>query len=185
MAKERAITNEGFDVFLRWLDPDRESAGAKYEKIRGKLIRLLSGRGCFEPECLADEVINRVVIAAPRLIDDYEGAPELYFYGVAKNVLHEWLRSQSLSRRSPAPIAQPNEEIESEHACLEECLSELPRPERELIINYYTKEKREKIEFRRQLAESMGIGPNALHIRVSRIRSRLRECVDGCLKRAA
>jgi hypothetical protein len=46
--KEWALSREGFDALLAWLDPDRDRAGERYE------IRL-------DLETLADEVINRVM----------------------------------------------------------------------------------------------------------------------------
>jgi hypothetical protein len=32
------LTREAFERLLAWLDPDRERAGQKYEKIRQKLV---------------------------------------------------------------------------------------------------------------------------------------------------
>jgi len=39
MKKEWVLTQEAFDRLLGWLDPDRESAGEKYEAIRLRLIK--------------------------------------------------------------------------------------------------------------------------------------------------
>jgi hypothetical protein len=53
MPANPSITQEGFELLLDWLDTKNESAGEKYEKIRGRLIRIFVGRGCHEAELLA------------------------------------------------------------------------------------------------------------------------------------
>jgi hypothetical protein len=35
--KELNLTSEGFEIFLNWLDLDREAAGQRYEAIRRRL----------------------------------------------------------------------------------------------------------------------------------------------------
>ena len=60
MHKDWSLSQEDFDALLAWLDPEREQAGLKYEQIRGSLIKIFTGRGCTDPEELADETINRV-----------------------------------------------------------------------------------------------------------------------------
>jgi RNA polymerase sigma factor (sigma-70 family) len=184
MRENATITQEAFDSLLGWLDKNRDAAGQKYEKIRRRLIRVFSGRGCFEAELLADETINRVTIALPRIIRTYTGEPILYFFGVANNVHHEWLRKQTKTVEIQPEIAGPGEvdRSEAEFQCLDNCLRELPDGQRDLIIEYYKKEKSAKILHRQKLAKSMGIAPNALQIRASRIRARLRECVGKCVE---
>ena len=60
MNKNWSLSQEAFDALLDWLDSDREQAGIKYEQIRSRLIKIFTGRGCVDPEDLADETINRV-----------------------------------------------------------------------------------------------------------------------------
>ncbi len=60
MHKEWTLTQAALDSLLAWLDPDRDRAGAKYEAIRTRLIKVFVCRGCPEAEDLADETINRV-----------------------------------------------------------------------------------------------------------------------------
>ena len=38
------LTEESFDLFLSWLDPDRDLAGKRYESIRRRLIIMLDRR---------------------------------------------------------------------------------------------------------------------------------------------
>jgi RNA polymerase sigma factor (sigma-70 family) len=183
MKNQDAPTTSDFDLLLAWLDSDREAAGRKYEKIRQRLIRIFAARGCPDAEDLADETINRVTFKAPQITSSYEGDPAYYFYGVAKHIYQEAQR-----RRPPAVppvIDRPGEEVEAEYGCLEECLQRRLTPEsRELVIDYYQGEKRDKIEHRKQLAARLGITQTTLRIRAHRIRAQLSECVHDCLERS-
>src|SRR5580700_5918445 len=55
------LTRESLEVFLNYLDADRERAGEKYETIRQKLLTLFRCNGCWTAEDLADETIDRVI----------------------------------------------------------------------------------------------------------------------------
>lgn len=176
----KAPTQEGFDKLLRWLDPDRHKAGEKYEKIRRRLIKVFDCRGCGDSEDLADDAINVVVSRIDWLIENYHGDPALYFYGVAKKVYLERLKKKP---PPPLPPSRDTSEIERECSCLERCLEEkLSQAERTLVLRYHEKYKREKIEIRRKLAQELGITINALRIRVCHIQSRLRPCIEQCLR---
>lgn len=183
MAKETTITQESFDALLHWLDNNREIAGQKYEKIRGRLIRIFAGRGCFEPEDLADETINRVTLKLPQIADGYIGEPILYFLRVADNIHREWLRKQkkvtNLQDHQPDQHEEPESDLEYE--CLESCLETLETSQREIIVEYYLKEKSAKIEHRKSLAEKLGISPSAFQVRMHRLRARLQDCVQKCV----
>jgi RNA polymerase sigma factor (sigma-70 family) len=190
MAKESTITKDSFDALLFWLDCNRDSAGQKYEKIRTRLIRIFNGRGCFEAEELADETISRVTLKLSQIVENYSGEPALYFYGVADNIYREWLKKQKkvshqefVETDDYGLIHHDGQEAEREvdYQCLESCLGTLPERQRELIIEYYQGEKREKIEHRKQLSKQLGISDTALQIRASRIRSNLRDCVERCV----
>ena len=181
MNKEWVLTQESFDALLVWLDPDRELAGQKYESIRTRLIKIFACRGCYDPEDLADETINRVT----NKLNDLEGfvgerAP--YFYGVANKVHMEYLR-----RKPPPPQPPPmydSEEIEKEYNCLDRCMQSLTADNRNLVLQYYQDEKKAKIEHRKRLADQFGIALNALRIRAYRIRATLQVCVQKCVHEA-
>jgi RNA polymerase sigma factor (sigma-70 family) len=184
MAKDNAVTEESFDMLLRWLDENRESAGQKYEKIRRSLIWVFMGRGCFEAEELADETIQRVTRKIPQLIDSYVGEPILYFFGVAEKIHLEWLRKQKKVKQLPFEVTDnqdETDEIELEYDCLENCLAALPADHQQLITEYYREEKAAKIEIRRELAENLGLSANALQTKVFRIRTKLGKCVQNCV----
>ena len=178
MVKEWVMDHDDLDRFLAWLHPDRDEAVRKYEEIRRRLIKMFESRGCAEAEDLADEVFDRVVRKAPEIIDSYVGDPALYCYGVARNVLHEWMRRP----RPPVPPPSPDPVDEPRLACLDDCMSELTPEDRRLAREYYTDDGRAKIERRQKLAEEVG-GSNALRIRMYRIRATLLACMRECLKK--
>lgn len=183
MKKNWILTQESFDTLLAWLDPNRESAGRKYEEIRSRLIKIFVYRGCHEPEDLADETINRVTSKLDFIQGSFIGEPARFFYGVANKVHLEYLR------RKPAPLlplpSQNPEEIEREYQCLDRCVNRLTRDNRELVLQYYQEEKQAKIEHRKCLAEQLGIALNALRIRAHRVRASLQDCVKRCLEESS
>jgi DNA-directed RNA polymerase specialized sigma24 family protein len=65
--------------------------------------------------------------------------------------------------------------------CFQKCLKAIPAKNRKLIINYYQKERRAKINNRRDLAGRLNVVPNTLRVRVHRIRVALNECIEKCM----
>jgi DNA-directed RNA polymerase specialized sigma24 family protein len=179
MKKESIISQEAFDQFMAWLNPEPDLAGRKYEDIRRRLILIFTCRGCLIPEELADETINRVIRRVQDIAPTYVGDPALYFYGVAHNVHLEYCRRRPDPPPPPIPAPPQSEEA---YACLEQCLEQVPRKSQELILGYYQEEKKAKIQIRRDLAQQLGIPLNALRIRAHRIRMALQECVFKCLR---
>ena len=102
MNKDWELSQEAFDALLDWLDSDREQAALKYEKIRRSLIKIFTGRGCVEPEDLADETINRVTSKLKEIEKEFSGDRTRYFFGVANKVHLEHLR-----RKLPQPAPPP------------------------------------------------------------------------------
>ena len=180
MNKAWTLTQTALDSLLAWLDPDRDTAGAKYETIRTRLIKIFTCRGCSEAEDLADETINRVISKLTEVADSYQGDPALFFYGVAKRVQQEYERKK-FKPAVPLPVATPPDEVDQEYECLEKCMQAIPQNQRELVLQYYQEDKRAKINNRRQLAQKLGIAANALRIRACRIRAGLHQCVEACL----
>ena len=181
MNKNWVLTQESFDALLDWLDPQREQAGQKYEDIRRRLIKIFTSRGCFEPEDLADETINRVTSKLRQIEDDFTGDHARYFYGVANKVHLEYLRRKPV--QPPPVLLLTSDEVEQEFECLERCMEQLTPENRELVLQYYQEEKQAKIDHRKMLAEKLSIAVNALRIRACRIRASLLQCVQACLKR--
>ena len=182
MNKNWDLTRESFEALLAWLDPNREVAGQKYEDIRTRLIKIFACRGCYEPEDLADETINRVTNKLEEIEATFIGERARYFYGVANKVHLEYLRKKPVP---PLPaVTNTSEEAERRYRCLDLCASKLTPENRELVFQYYQEEKRAKIEHRKHLADRLGIAVNALRIRAHRIRKSLQDCVRECLEEA-
>ena len=158
------INQEQFEQLLSWLDPDREKAGAKYESIRKRLIKLFVCSGCNVAEDLADKTINRVARKLPEFRATYVGEPGHYFYGVAKHIRLEWSRK----RRPPAvlpPAAAPPKRTKTKNATTGVYKNAWPhslQADHDLVLGYYAEEKHAKIDHRKKLAEQLGVGMNAL-----------------------
>jgi DNA-directed RNA polymerase specialized sigma24 family protein len=190
---EWTLSAEALARFLVGLDPDYDRAGEKYESLRLALMKFFDWRGARFPEELADETINRVI----RKLDEGETIRDLptYCHGVARLVLLEKLKSPENKRADfetlpPAALVAPErperpeqEDVDERQDCFERCLKELPAESRQLILQYYSDEKREKISRRMAMAERLGIPLNALRSRAQRIRNRLEECVNGCMNK--
>ncbi len=183
LRSEWNVSPEAFDAFLAWLDPDRETAGKKYEDIRRRLIKMFVCRGCYCSEDLADETLNRVISKVREIKDNYRGDPGCYCGGVARNVFHEY------ARRKPEPPLQPEPDAPEARAreldCLDKCLGQVTEADHTLILRYYKGEKRSRIRNRNDLARELGKEQNALRIKVYRIRAFLQRCVGDCLLQSA
>jgi DNA-directed RNA polymerase specialized sigma24 family protein len=178
--KQSVPSLQSFDHLLAWLDPDREQAGQRYEEIRRRLIKIFAHHGCWEAEELADETIRRVELKVCDVARDWINDPALYFYAVARNIRHEYMR-----RKPPPPLPPPIpdvEQAEREDMCLEHCMKRLlTAEERSLLLQYYQGQGREKINNRQELGRQHGLGANALRIRMHRLSKRLRACVLDCI----
>jgi DNA-directed RNA polymerase specialized sigma24 family protein len=185
--KKRELTREAFDVLLARLDPDRNSAGVKYEEARRKLVKFLGWWGSDFPEEHADETINRVAgkLLAGEVILDINK----YFVGVARLVYSEHVKERVKSRAALAAQAQrPTTDESPEYRevrfeCYERCLQTLPKEKRDLVITYYQEAGGSKANLRDEMAARMGIQLNLLRIRAFRIRNTLKDCVRDCLRR--
>lgn len=180
-----AITQEPFNALLAWLDPDRETAGGKYEIIRSGLIRIFVSQGFSDAEDLADMTINRVIDRLPDIKADYVGEPARYFHGVARNITREARRRKEIATESVPERLSQMTSISDRYECLLKCLKLLPREKRELILDYYLYEGRNKIEHHRRMAEELGIIEGALRTRAHHIRVPLEKCVVECTKNPA
>ena len=196
----RLLSQESWDSLFDFLDPARrERRGASRDaqaesrllEITRKLESFFASRGCREAGDLAVETVLRVAAKASTL-DNVEPRERIaYFYGVARNVFHEWVRDdrRELARLQTAAqdptiaaAPAPSTDQEIQHRCLDRCMERLSRSGRRLILNYYGGERTAKIIAHRQLAEQFGKSLNALRIEVHRIRNTLRQCVLECVQ---
>lgn len=179
------LNPQSFEKMLDWLDKDREVAGQKYEAIRLRLIKILNYRGCLDGESLADEVIDRVTRKIDSLAETYEGDPKYYFLNVANKIYLEYRRKPvavELTDNFELPASSRDEEdFEPEYECLKKCLANLPASRRGFILDYYQKNKKQKVAGLQKLAESEGIEVSSLHMRAFRLRDSLQKCVLKCV----
>ena len=182
-----SLSPEAFEKLLAALGPGREQAGETYERIRQRLLRFFEWRRADCPEDLTDRTIDRV---GKRLEDGdtiRASDPAVYFYGVAKNVLKEhWSEKRrgmlAVSRLAEHVPAGSDPESERRFRCLEECLEALSPADRDLVLGYYVGRGIGKIENRRRIAAKLGVDPNNLRIRMHRLRARLEECIERCIR---
>lgn len=183
------MTFEDFEALLRFLDPDREHAGMKYEAIRRRLVRLFEWRGFSSPEDLVDETFNRVARRIREGIEVRSTDPYGYFCGVAhllsKEVARRAARERVAVEREIWPSVYVADELEADDrlACLRQCLAKLPNDQRLLVLRYHQED--DHIRSRQTLSQDLGIPMNALRIRVHRIRRKLDDCVRSFLRRSS
>lgn len=180
MAASTGLTAEEFNQLLGWLAEDRDAAARRYEEIRSRLVRIFVCRGCSAAEELADRTIDRVATKITQIAGSYEGDPALYFYGVAEKIYLEQVKQVSIPVRPPPE--RSDIEAEAKYQCLEGCMERLSVRNRELILAYYGDFEGGRTAARKDLAERLGLGANALWIRAHRIRESLRKCVSDCFK---
>ena len=203
MSAQGDLGAESWEEFFNVLDPNRAAAtGAdrnreaedRCAEIMRKLVFFFAGRRCANPEDLAMETVLRVASKC-RDVDVSSYADRVgYFFGVARNVVHEQHRSvlreskalesflREISRTPPDPDAWKR--TEAAQSCLERCIATLPDHARQLILRYYSNKGAAKVTAHRALAEELGKSVNALRIEAHRIRKMLQQCVFDCLREA-
>lgn len=196
--REWTLTHASLEKLLALFDSERERAAERYELVRLHLIKMFESRGCYASRELADEVTDRVIRRMEAGEEIIAATLTNYFFGVARNVWREYLRSPE-STLSPVDVlniddssshektfpSEPSLESEREMDCLEGCLGKLPPETRRIILSYYDWDEGKKIASRRRLAEEMGISVNSLRIRVHRIRDGLEKCAAECVEAIA
>ncbi len=188
MKESYVLKKQDFDTLLTLFSEDREEAGKNYEKLRSGLIRFFRFRGCNDPQSLADETFNRVASKMTAFERSDDRQPTAFIYGFARKILLEHLRSPQ-NRASPLddlPVRyrtapDPSDEaVEEDHAHLQKCLNELPEEDRTLVIEYFSRDRSEKISLRKKMAERIGCSGQALQSRRFRRKAVLRTCINRC-----
>jgi DNA-directed RNA polymerase specialized sigma24 family protein len=178
------LDRPAFEALLLLLGPDRESAGRQYEHLRRGLVAFFARRRDGDPEEVADETLDRLV----RCISDAQPIEDVtrFAYGIARRVLLERHRRHCRRERllrhyhrlsERAPSQEPEDGLE----CVRRCAARLPAGDRELILAYYQSGGRELQHDRKALADRFSLSPNALRLRVYRIRRILQAAVRDCL----
>lgn len=131
---------------------------------------------------LAQEVVLRVLTRLRRGEQLHD--VRIYGLGVARNVLHEYRRDPFALRRTPE---DPDEMVattaddalagdDDRADALRGCLDQLSPGEQRLLHAYYGEGK--NAPNRAALAAELGVTMNALWIRASRLRDRMRQCAQ-------
>ncbi len=195
-------TQKEFDLFLNWLNPERELAGERYNKIHRMLTILFAARGRGDAQSLADDTLTRVIrqiVVEKKEVNN----PEAYCRGVARYVLLESFRAPQTDNavqvetlaQGQLPVAPSDQELreaeedaaryESYLELLQRCLKELPRSERAMVIKYYDGSKEGELKKTRvELARRANLKIRDLRSRMVRRRERLRECIKKRQQRA-
>ena len=201
MREQQVLTSVAFSRLLAWLDDGVESHGRSYLEIRRRLVAYFTRRNRPMPDELADETLNRIAKTLEEADRIALRPPTRYCYIIAKFVLledarrreHRDLRfdqsafSENQLTRSETKRHDSEEALamqEQRLACLDRGLQQLKPEQRELILEYYRADGRNKIDGRREMATRLGISMNALAVRASRIRSVLEASVAACCRKA-
>jgi DNA-directed RNA polymerase specialized sigma24 family protein len=184
------LRRSDFEVLLERLDPDRDSAGQKYEGLRRKLIKFFEWNRCSPAEDLADQTLDRV---ARRLGREDVAQVLAFAWGVAHHVRQECgrqMRRRVALGDLPAGTARPEDDVEGalheqllderRTRCLAACLQRLPPRERELFHAYYEPNREPSVR-RRALAAERGLTIRGLRVKVNRLREKLEVCVTRCV----
>jgi RNA polymerase sigma factor (sigma-70 family) len=168
-------------------------ADFKYEELSGKLVRFFRFKNVSDPENLSQEVILRLT----ERLKEHTKSPilevEHYAFAIARNLIaNESQKESHLEFREDLPEISSQNDILSdfienetkqlEMICLEKCLSSLSPDSRELLLSYYRERTFFNPEEREKLAARMGMSPSSARVMVHRLKSRLRSCIEDCLK---
>jgi len=188
MRQRYELPPESFDELLAWLNPERRVAAERYLELRHSLVKIFAWNRCSDPDGMADETLDRVAKQVGRLKETYEGNPNLFFYGVANNLIREYQKKI----KTHVPIEDVDLPDEAGHEsdveltlareeCLRKCLQKLNSEKREQVLAYYSKEKHAKIDHRAEMARKLGISVENLRVRMCRIRVALEDCIEKCI----
>ncbi len=182
------LTASAFDKLLASLDIEREKAAEKYLRLKKNLVRFFEALGIAAADDAADEVLDRLArkLDGIETIDD----SQTYALGIARLVALEFYKrpkmvsaadtgNETIANRVTDP--ESVDEREERLKCLDDCLVNLTDERREIIVDYYIGEKREKIENRVRLAAKLGIPSGALRNRATRLRDVLENCIVDCI----
>ena len=182
-------TQQSFEKLLAVFDSDSDKAGEIYVNVRLKLLRYFERNGVTEAERYVDVTLDRVM----RRLDEGEIIANImaFIYTVASYVRMEAWNEEKQRRIAESEMMKTAKDVQPQpvpesprQLCFDRCSAKLPVETQKLLHDYYSEEGSAKIRLRRQLAKSLGIGMNALRIRVHRIRAGLETCVKTCVSQS-
>ncbi len=177
----RIVDKEVFAGFLDALSPDGEEASNHYIRLHAKLVGFFSTKGLTDPVQAADVTIDRAAlkITGGAIVPDVDK----YCFGIARNVARERLRiiirENSAHQKSiENPIGSSDEQVKRIDNLLQPCFEQLTVEDQQLLEEYCRDIRgRARSIHRRQLAENMKTTVLALRMRVTRLRTKLTDCV--------
>lgn len=119
----------------------------------------------------------------PEIRDTYVGDPVRYFHGVARYIIRETGRRREVTV-DEVPVVPTKDEVHSdEYDCLLRCLRFLSSGKRDLILDYYIYDGRDKIVQHQHMAKELGITDGALRGQAHQVRKNLERCIRKCIDR--
>ena len=177
------LTADTFARLLDWFHDDADQAAEMYEVMRFRLTSFFQARNCLYADDLVDTVFDRV---AKKIGFEEIDRKSAYMLGVARNVYREYVRKEPFSnevdeaRFAATPAPDDSFEIEIVRTKLDACLDELRTNDRELVLEYMTGSGTEKINSHNAIKKRLGKSTNALRMKILRIKTRLRKCLEKC-----
>ncbi|HEX8737219.1 MAG TPA: sigma-70 family RNA polymerase sigma factor [Pyrinomonadaceae bacterium] len=190
------LTSEALKLLLERLDTDADKANDEYLTLHLKLERYFAwqDRGRYQADysMLTDQTLDRAAKKIEAGVE-IEKNIQAFALGIARFVWLEYIRRNppsedidSIPERGyeTEPLGSEQDDEDRRLACLRSCLAEIPRDdeERQLILGYYRKNGEKLKERRKSLAESLGINTNALKVRMTRLREKLKNCIGRCME---
>jgi DNA-directed RNA polymerase specialized sigma24 family protein len=148
-------------------------------------VRIFISQGFSDAEDLADMTIDRVIARLADIKDNYVGEPARYFHGVARNIILEARRRKEIATDKVPELFTQVSNTTDRYDCLLKCLELLSGEKRDLILDYYLHEGRDKIDHHRRMADELSITEGALRTRAHHIRGALEKCVLQCARNIA
>lgn len=168
------------DVYLQLFDANPARAAEKHEALRRRLIKFFEWRRCRSPEDLAQETMARV-FAKLQNISFSTDDPAAYFFGCAKNLVHEDRKAARKDERQNATLDN-NDWPESDddvvaamdtqidrRTILQQRLQSLTPAERKLVVQYCIRNS----DGRCRLSEELNLTMGNLRLQFHRLKERL------------
>jgi DNA-directed RNA polymerase specialized sigma24 family protein len=178
----RTVDRDVFARFLNALSPDTQEASNHYTRLHAKLVGFFSLKGLSDPVRDADETIDRAAlkIAGGAIVPEVDK----YCFGIARNVARESLRrdhreSAAFLKSIENPQNSADEQVKRIDNLLQPCFEQLTVDEQQLLQDYCRDlPGRARSVHRRQLAANMNTTVLALRMRVTRLRTKLTDCLQ-------
>lgn len=189
------ITAESFELLLNAISSNGGDPSVEYERLRKKLARYFQAHSVGFPEDCVDVVFDRVALKLGTG-EQLDLSTDSYFLTVARFVMLEHVRGPQKRTLSieDGPELEPvidhvqeaeelSKRIRRELGldAIAECTGRLSPDETEILLTYDGGSGREKIDRRNALAERLGKSKATLIVAVSRIRSKIKDCVKAKL----